>query len=129
MYTYHRHIICVTLTVVSLVSYKFMHTTLFFKFSTGIDKLADVRRLLMNVVEWQALGLELGLLYPTLKKIRKEQREDVEDCKIEMLAAWLLQKDIVSQKGVPTWSVLKKALKQIGENELAEKFLPGTDSE
>ena len=31
---------------------------------TGIDDLADVKRLLKNVNDWQSLGLELGL--PTL---------------------------------------------------------------
>ena len=86
---------------------------------TGIDDLVDVKRFLKNVVDWQSLGLELGLLYPTLKRIKKEQHGDISDCVMEMLAAWLQQQDNVSRKGVPSWSVLRTALRSIGENELA----------
>ena len=39
--------------------------------------------------------------------------------KIQMLEAWLQQQDNVSEKGVPSWSVLRNALEKIGENELA----------
>ena len=87
---------------------------------TGIDDLADVKRFLKDFVEWKSLGLELGLLYPTLKKIKKEQHGDINDCIMEMLAAWLQQQDNVAGKGVPSWSILKKALMNIGENELAD---------
>ena len=58
----------------------------------------------------QSLGLELGLLYPTLKRIKKEQHGDISDCMMEMLAAWLQQQDNVTSKGVPSWSVLQTAL-------------------
>ena len=34
---------------------------------TGIDDLVDVKKFLKDVVDWQSLGLELGLLYPTLE--------------------------------------------------------------
>ena len=73
-----------------------------------------------NVNDWQSLGLELGLLYPTLKRIKKEQHGDISDCMMEMLAAWLQQQDNVSQVGAPSWSVLQTALRNIGENELAD---------
>ena len=86
---------------------------------TGIDDLACVNKFLKNVVDWQPLGLELGLLYPTLKRIKKEQQGDINDCKMEMLEAWLQQQDNVCKTGVPSWSVLRKALRSIGENELA----------
>ena len=86
---------------------------------TGIADLVDVKKLLKDLVDWQSLGLELGLLYPTLKKIKKEQHGDISDCLMEMLAAWLQQQDKVSRKGVPSWSVLRTALRSIGENELA----------
>ena len=32
-----------------------------------------------------------------------------------MLSAWLQQQDNVPQKGVPSWSVLRAALKRMGE--------------
>ena len=86
---------------------------------TGIADLVHVKRFLKNVVDWQSLGLELGLLYPTLEQIEEEQRGVIIKCKTKMLAAWLQQQDNVSQNGVPSWSVLRTALRSIGENELA----------
>ena len=78
-----------------------------------------MRKSLKNLINWQYLGLELGLLYPTLKKIEKEQCGDIDNCIMEMLAAWLQQQDNVTSKGAPSWSVLQTALGSIGENELA----------
>ena len=89
---------------------------------TGIADLAQVKRFLKNVNDWQSLGLELGLLYPTLKRIKKEQQGDINDCMMEMLAAWLQQQDNVNQVGAPSWGVLQRALNNIGENELANKI-------
>ena len=86
---------------------------------TDIADLFKVKVYLKSVVDWQSLGLALGLLYPTLEIIEKEQRGLVEQCKTKMLAAWLQQQDNVSQNGVPSWSVLRTALRSIGENELA----------
>ena len=41
---------------------------------TGIDDLADVKRLLKIVNDWQSLGLDLGLLYTTLKRMEEGQQ-------------------------------------------------------
>ena len=90
---------------------------------TGIHALADVKRSLKGLVDWQSLGLELGLLYPTLKRIKKEQREDINDCMMEMLAAWLQQQDDVAKKGVPSWLTLKAALMNIDEKKLADSII------
>ena len=81
-----------------------------------------MKKSLKDLVDWQSLGLELGLLYPTLKRIKKEQCGDIRDCMTEMLAAWLQQQDNVTSKGVPSWSVLQTALGCIGENELASEI-------
>ena len=89
---------------------------------TGIADLAQVKRFLKNVNDWQSLGLELGLLYPTLKRIKGEQQGDINDCMMEMLEAWLQQQDNVSQVGAPSWGMLRKALNNIGVNELANKI-------
>ena len=89
---------------------------------TGIDDLVVVKKFLKSVVAWKKLGLELGLLYPTLQKIGKAQRDDVDDCMMEMLATWLQQQDNVCQNGVPSWSVLKTALEEIGERQLASEL-------
>ena len=89
---------------------------------TDIADLAKVKRFLKNICDWQSLGLELGLLYPTLKRIKKEQQGDINDCMMEMLAAWLQQQDGVSQHGVPSWSMLQTALVNLGENQLASEI-------
>ena len=89
---------------------------------TGIDDLVDVKKFMKNVVAWKKLGLELGLLYPTLQKIERAQRDNVDDCMMEMLAAWLQQQDHVSRKGIPSWAVLRTALEEIGEHQLASEI-------
>ena len=90
---------------------------------TGIADLVVTKRVLKNIVDWQSLGLELGLLYPTLETIKKEQRGDINNCMVKMLAAWLQQQDNVSRKGVPSWSVLRTALESIGEHQLASELI------
>ena len=72
--------------------------------------------------DWEILGLGLGLYHPTLEAIEKEKRGNILQCKMKMLAAWLKQNDKVSRKGVPSWSVLRAALKRMGENVLADKI-------
>ena len=87
---------------------------------TGIDDLFKVKMKLKKVVNWKDLGLALGLLYSTLQGIDKRQQGDTNDCMREMLAAWLQRQDNVSQVGVLSWSALQIALRNIGENELAD---------
>ena len=75
-----------------------------------------------NLADWQSLGLELGLLYPTLECIEEEKRGVVDKCKTKMLATWLQQQDNVTKKGIPCWRTLKVALENIGEKELASEI-------
>ena len=89
---------------------------------TGIADLLMVQMRLESLFRWKKLGLALGLLYPTLQKIERVQRDNVDDCMMEMLAAWLQQQDNVSRKGVPSWSVLRTALEEIGEHQLASEI-------
>ena len=80
---------------------------------------------LKNLNDWKSLGLALGLLYPTLQRIKEEQCGVIEKCKTEMIAAWLQRQDNVSKKGIPSWEVLRTALVNIDENELAAKIPDG----
>ena len=89
---------------------------------TGIADMFEVKMFLKNFNDWQSLGLALGLLYPTLERIEEEQRGAIEKCKTKMIAAWLQKQDNVSKKGVPSWMMLQTALREIGENELADKI-------
>ena len=81
-----------------------------------IDDLFEVKMFLNKIVDWQTLGLALGLHYRTLKAIENNKRGTAGECMTEMLAAWLQQQDHVTQKGVPSWSVLQAALRRMGEN-------------
>ena len=74
---------------------------------------------LKNLNNWLSLGLQLGLLHPTLKRIEKEQHGLINECKTEMLVAWLKRNDNV---GVPCCAILKAALKKIDENQLASEI-------
>ena len=67
--------------------------------------------------------LGLVLLVKTVKTIEKDHRGLVEECKTKMLAAWLQQQDDVSQNGIPSWSVLRTALENIGEHQLASEII------
>ena len=88
--------------------------------SAGIDNMVEVKNTLKKVNDWQSLGLQLGLLYPTLEEIETDNRGKVEQCKTKMIAAWLKRQDNVLKVGVPSWSVLKAALREIGEGEVAD---------
>ena len=88
----------------------------------GIDDLLQVKQFLKKFNNWQSLGLELGLLYPTLEGIDEEQRGVIDKCKTKMLAAWLRKEDKVQQVGTSSWGVLQRALESIEENELASKI-------
>ena len=90
-------------------------------YTSAIDDLVVVKRFLKNVNDWLSLSLVLGLLYTTLKKI-EEQRGIVDQCKTEMLAAWLQQQDNVTKEGVPSWDVLRVGLRNIDETELASQI-------
>ena len=83
----------------------------------------DVLEVVDSVSDWKRLGLTLGLLYkPTLNDIEIDRHYKQEDCRIDMLTAWLQQQDNVSQSGVPSWSVLRGALQRIGEHEIADRI-------
>ena len=89
---------------------------------TAENDLCDVLAVIHDLVNWKPLGLQLGLLRSSLEKIDVEQRGKVDSCKIAMLSAWLQQQDNVSQKGVPSWNVLRAALKRMGSHKLANRI-------
>ena len=86
----------------------------------GMEDLVDVLEVVECVSDWKRLGLTLRLSYqPTLTDIETYRRGKPDECKIDMLSAWLQQQDNV---GVPSWSALKAALKRMGENKIADKI-------
>ena len=85
--------------------------------------LVHVKNALQRVNDWQSLGLQLGLFYPTLEKIENDNNREVEQCKTKMIAAWLKQQDNVPHVGIPSWSVLQNALGMIGEADVARQIV------
>ena len=81
-----------------------------------------MRNALKRVNDWHSLGLQLGIIYPTLEEIKENNRENVDKCKKAMIAAWLNKEYDVLKFGVPSWSVLKAALRKIGENAVADQM-------
>ena len=75
-----------------------------------------------DCVDWNRLGLELGLKYSRLQKIEIKRLRDVPSCMRDMIAAWLMRKDKVMKEGRPTWKQLIQALKNIGEISLSEEI-------
>ena len=69
---------------------------------------------------YYALGLYLGLSSATLDAITLSNKGDIEGCLRECLKAWLLKADVQKTKGGPTIYSLVSALRELGENEVAE---------
>ena len=86
----------------------------------GIADLDEVKTSLKDLVEWKDLGLKLGILKPTLDKIERDRRGMSEECKREMLAAWLQKVDDTVRE--PSWTALVEALNSIEERSLAEEI-------
>ena len=78
-----------------------------------------------DCVEWNGLGLELGLKHSRLQEIEIDKRGKNSHCRRDMIAAWLRnsKKDKVMKKGRPTWKQLIQALKNIGEISLSEEIM------
>ena len=90
--------------------------------SIGTGDLVDALAVIRDINNWKELGLQLGLLYPSLERIDFQQRGRIAFCIMDMLFAWLQQQDNVPLKGLPSWSVLRAALKQMGEHETADRI-------
>ena len=69
-----------------------------------------MRKFVFEVVRWIPLGLALGLRESTLEKIRIRNRDDVDLCMKDTLAAWLRMEDMVAGRGGPSWKALVQAL-------------------
>ena len=91
-------------------------------FLTEIQDLDRVLCAVTEVVRWTPLGLSLDLKKFTLETIKREKMGRTEDCKIEMLSAWLRQKDDSVKEALPMWSALEAALRKIGENKVANEL-------
>ena len=92
-------------------------------FPLDTSHLVDILKLLKKYGysddHYYDLGLYLGLLPRTLDVIKKNNIGDVCAGLRESLTAWLQQRDNVKNKGGPTYDTLIQALREIGENAVA----------
>lgn len=105
--------------------YKLFNTLWFIEITLLLIDIRDLRCVMMalpDCIPWKHLGLELGIDYTTLQVIGKENRGSPSHCLIEMLAAWLYEKDDVVHVGKPSWEQLVQALRNINEQKAAEKI-------
>lgn len=84
-----------------------------------MDNLVDVLEAVQDETNWFDLGLVLRLAQPQLKEIRQNYRENVSDCRREMLSSWLRKEPKVTH---PSWKTLTEALqtKLVGNSSLAD---------
>ena len=77
-----------------------------------------------DCVEWNGLGLELGLKHSRLQEIEIDKRGKNSHCMRDVIAAWLRnsKKDKMMKKGRPTWKRLIQASKNIGKISLSEEI-------
>ena len=93
---------------------------------SGKKNLLEAFKAVRDVVHWQFLGLELGISYNGLANIMASYRgmkDSTQVCLLRCLEMWLEQdRSAICIMCVPSWSILKEALKNIGENELADNI-------
>ena len=90
----------------------------------GIDDFANLSDVLVAAkghLYWKKLGKYLGLRDSTLNDIGS-QHSKPEECLLYCLSRWLRRYDDVDDKGGPTHSSLKNALKLMNKEEIAEKI-------
>lgn len=85
------------------------------------ENLCDVLVAAKGHLYWKKLGKYLGLRDSTLNDIGS-QHSKPEECLLYCLSRWLRRYDDVDDKGGPTHSSLKKALKLINKEEIAERI-------
>ena len=76
-----------------------------------IDDLIDAKRKLLPVADrWKHIGLALRLDPSELKRIERENRDNLEDCLTEVLTLWLKGNYNMERFGEPSWVLLARAV-------------------
>ena len=84
-----------------------------------MDRILEVlKEAMFGAVNWQRLGLKLGLYMTTLDVIDKTNG-DADDHLMQTIKKWLQKKDDV--KGT-TWQILINAVKNTGDRAAAERM-------
>ena len=87
----------------------------------AIDDVLEVTNYLLGLTQTDIhnLGLTLGLNHSHLKNMASS-----ETFRDDMIAAWLQKEDQVTKRGVPTWKMLVKALRdrRVNQTGVADKI-------
>ena len=86
----------------------------------GVCSIIDIGDLLEVVSEldeqvtarWNHIGRALGIGHNQLKKIEKENKDDLDDCLSEALSLWLNKSYKTEKFGEPSWKLLAKAVRR-----------------
>lgn len=73
----------------------------------------------ISVEKMVSVGFSLGLTFETLQKMSTEKIHD------EVIKAWLLKKDGVTNVGIPTWKSLGVVLQKHGLSTVAKTIQKG----
>ena len=96
------------------VSYNDEESVPVIMYSLGTGDLVDVLVVVRDINNWKELGLQLGLLYPSLERIDLEQRGRITLCITMMLSAWLLQQDKCLTEGSPFMECVESCTAEYG---------------
>ena len=79
--------------------------------NADIGDLLDLKRELLPVISrWKHIGLALRLDPSKLKKLERENRDNLEDCLTEVLTLWLKKAYNTEKFGEPSWELLARAV-------------------
>ena len=92
-----------------------------------ISKLNEILKVLrfykFPEAKWFDLGLNLGLLHPTLEAIEATHRGYPSRCLMECLTKWLTKADDnVTTVGPITWQTLANAIEELSATTIAESI-------
>ena len=78
-------------------------------------------------MKWNEIGQALRLDTRELRKVREENKDDPEDCLVEMLTLWLNRMYNTKRFGNPSWELLAKAVghSEGGQNPELAKIIAG----
>ena len=103
-----------------LVNFIELHKTIFVDITNLVDVIDFLRNQQFLATQWEDLGLYLGISYNTLVVIENENKEKCDPCLKKCLAAWLLRKYDVMNRGGPSWKSLNNALEKIQKRNIAQ---------
>ena len=84
-------------------------------------KISDILTLITTIVtEWHSLGIYLQMPRHILEEIRADNPHNIVACKEQMISKWMDRESLVTP--CCWWSLLLKAVRELGNNLIAKKI-------